>query len=133
MRIKIKLLEEITDIIKIGTFKTEEGKFSIWDINSNHRDRADMFVVFEDKNGWIVRNALLPEYLQKNNIATNFYIKMNELSRKKTGKPLKSSQPRKLYSGQIVHELSNLGIKLWESLVKKGLAKKISHKNYVFI
>lgn len=132
LRYRARLLEENPIIKKIKSFKTEEGTFSIWDINDNHRNRADMFTVHEDKNGWIIRNALVPDELQKQGMATNFYIKMNELSKKKTNKPLRSTQPRKLNSGEIVHELSELGQKLWDSLVNKGLAIKISDKNYQF-
>ena len=132
MKYILKLLESSLPVKKIKSFKTDEGIFSVWDIDKDHR-RADMFTVHENKNGWIVRNALVPESLQKQGVASKFYIYMNELSIKKTGKPLRSTQPRKLNTGAIVHELSDLGIKLWDSLVKKGLAKKISNKNYVFI
>lgn len=57
---------------------------------------------------------------------------MNAESLNKTGKPLRSTQPRILQSGEIVHELSNDGIRLWDSLVKKGYATKLGEKNYVF-
>ena len=92
----------------------------------------DMFTVLEDKNGWIVRNAIIPEELQQKGISTKFYLEMNKMSLKKTGKPLRSTQARILNNGKKVHELSDLGEKLWDSLVKKGYAKKISKKNYVF-
>ena len=118
-------------IKKIKSFKTPEGNFSIYDFDSDAR-RASMFTVFEDKDGWIVRNAFVPDELQKQGISTEFYKKMNELSLKKTHKPLRSTQPRVLSNGEIVHELSAQGIRLWDSLVKNGYATKISEKNYIF-
>ncbi len=120
------------DVKRIKRFKSDDGFFSVYDIDTTH-NRADMFTVLEDRKGWIVRNALVPDNMQKQGIATNFYIKMNNLSMKKTGYPLRSTQPRKLLSGQIVHELSIDGIRLWDSLVRKGLAVKLSDKNYKFL
>jgi hypothetical protein len=118
---------------KIKSFKTSEGKFSIYDISDDVRGRANMFTVIEDKNGWIVRNAIVPDELRRKGIATRFYIEMNERSKQKTGKKLRSSQPRKLFTGEIVHELSKDSVALWDSFVKRGLAKKIGEKNYVFL
>lgn len=123
-----KLLE--STLKKIKSFKTDEGKFSVYDFDSDHR-RADMFTVFESKDGWIVRNALVPDDLQKQGIATDFYVWMNQESLKKTKKPLRSTLPRRLTSGEEVHELSNDGQRLWDSLVRKGLATKIGEKLYV--
>ena len=57
---------------------------------------------------------------------------MNKESLKKTNHPLRSTQPRELSTGEIIHELSKDGIILWDSLVDKGLAEKISYKNYIF-
>ena len=117
---------------KNKSFKTDEGKFSVYDIEKDVRNRADMFTVKEDKNGWIVRNVLIPENLQRKGLATEFYKRMNAESIKKTGKPLRSTRPRKLSTGEIVHELSEDGIKLWDSFVTKGLATKESEKMYSF-
>ncbi len=119
-------------IKKIKAFKTDEGHFSSYDIANDIYGRATMFTVFEDTNGWIVRNAMVPDELQRKGIATDFYIKMNEKSKQKTGNPLKSTQPRKLSTGEVVHELSSNGIALWDSFVKQGLAVKLGNKNYVF-
>lgn len=124
-----------TDLVikKIKSFKTDEGQFSIYDILDDIRGRVNIFTVFEDKNGWIVRNAFVPYESQRKGIATKFYIEMNQKSKQKTGKNLRSTQPRMLSNGEIVHELSRDGISLWDSFVNKGLAKKISEKNYIFI
>lgn len=118
-------------IVKIKNFKTDEGKFSIWDFEKYPKGRAALFVIHEDKKGYIIRNAIIPEYLQKQGIATAFYIKANQLSIAKTGFPLRSTRPR-LRDGKEVIELSDLGQKLWDSLVKKGYAIKLSNKNYKF-
>lgn len=119
-------------IKKIKSFITDNGNFSVYDISNDIRDRGDMFTVFEDKNGWIVRNAFVPIELQRKGIATQFYIEMNKKSKQKTGKNLRSTQPRTLVTGENVHELSKDGIALWDSFVSKGLATKISDKNYIF-
>ncbi len=120
-------------LIKVKSFKTDEGKFAIYDTEKGGaRGRVDMFTVLEDKKGWIIRNAFVPDTLQKQGIASSFYKKMNEESIKKTGKPLRSTQQRTLNSGEIVHELSKDGIRLWDSLVKNGYAEKLGEKNYVF-
>jgi GNAT superfamily N-acetyltransferase len=119
--------------IKIKSFKSNEGEFDVYDVDENHKNRADMFVVFKDKKGWVVRNVIVPKEYQRKGIATKFYINMNKMSLKNTGKPLHSTQTRKLSNGQIVHELSEDGIAFWDSLVRDGYAKKISEKNYVFI
>ena len=101
---------------KVKSFKTEEGNFSIYDTQTDVRNRASMFTVFESPDGWIVRNSIVPEDLRRKGLATNFYKKMNELSKQKTGNPLRSTQPRTLSTGEVVHELSNDGIQLWDIL-----------------
>ena len=130
-----KLIEELSipKIIKIRDFSTPEGKFSVYDYEKNPVRRADMFTVLKDKNGYIIRNAFVPDELQNKGIATEFYKSMNQESLHKTKKPLRSTRPRKLSSGKVVHELSSDGIRLWDSLVSKGLAKKLGEKDYVFI
>lgn len=128
-------MQKVIDLVvkKIKSFKTNEGKFSIYDVSDDIRGRANMFTVFEDKNGWIVRNAFVPDELQRKGIASKFYIEMNQKSKQKTGKNLRSTQPRILFNGEIIHELSKYGVLLWDSFVNNGLAKKISEKNYIFI
>lgn len=120
-------------IKKVKTFETDEGRFSVYDISSlDEIRRSSMFTVFEDSDGWIVIAAFVPDELQNQGIATDFYIEMNEKSKKKTSNPLKSTQPRVLSTGEEVHELSKEGIIFWDSLVNKGLAKKLGHKSYLF-
>lgn len=128
-----KQVDKLHPFKKIKSFKTSEGNFSIYDTQTDVRDRANMFTVHENPDGWVIRNAIVPDDQQRKGIATDFYIKMNELSKQQTGNPLRSTQPRKLSNGEIVHELSDDGIKLWDSFVEKGLANKHSHKNYSFI
>lgn len=123
----------IDTLYKVKTFTTDEGKFSIYDTEkSGARGRVDMFTVKEDNGGWIIRNAFVPDNLQRQGIATSFYKMMNNESLKKTKKPLRSTQPRVLSSGETVHELSKDGIAFWDSLVEKGYADKIGDKNYKF-
>jgi hypothetical protein len=122
----------MSEIKKQKSFKTGEGKFSVYDSEKDVRTRASMFTVLEDKNGWIVRNSIVPTEKQKQGIATEFYKRMNFESIKKTGKPLRSTQQRVLSNGEVVHELSKYGIALWDSLVKKGYAEKVGNKNYIF-
>jgi len=131
---KSNLKEDIRDnqVRKIKSFQTEEGKFSVYDIEDSPKSRPYMFTVFEDKNGWIVRNASIPDEPQKQGIGTKFYIRINAESLKRTGKPLRSTPQRKLLNGKIVHELSPAAISLWDGLVRNGYAEKLSDKNYVF-
>jgi hypothetical protein len=119
---------------KVKSFTTGEGKFSIYDTEKveDVRDRPQMFTVLEDSGGHIVRNALVPEGSRRKGTATNFYKRMNEESLKKTGKPLRSTRPRKLMSGEVVHELTPDAISMWDSFVRQGLAEKTGEKLYNF-
>ena len=118
---------------KIFKFKSSEGNFSTWDIDNNHLSRPDMFTVWEHKDGWVIRNSIIPEEFQQQSIGTQFYIKMNEFSVKQTKNPLRPSPERILNNGTPVIELSELGEKLWSSLVKKSHAIKVGNKKYKFI
>lgn len=119
------------DLVKIKEFSTEEGSFSAYDLTEEApKDRANIATVYESEEGWIVRNILVPEDMQRKGVASNFYKKMNIESLKQTGKPLRSTQPRKLVSGDVVHELSEDGIALWDSFVKDGIAEKLGEKDY---
>ena len=125
--------EKDTDVVKVKSFKTDEGSFSIYDTEKDVRGRANIFTVLEDKDGYIVRNAFVPDDMQRKGIATKFYIRMNAESLKKTGKPLKSTRPRELHTGEIVHELTPDAIAMWDSFVNKGMAIKTGEKLYHFI
>lgn len=118
---------------KIGTRKTPQGTISHYDILDvdQLRHRTAMFSVNEHEDGWFIVNASVPEQLKRQGIATNFYIWMNKESLKKTGNKLRSSPP-KLLNGEIVHELLPDGEALWDSLVKRGYAKQIGYKQYIF-
>jgi len=120
-------------IKKVDSFTTNEGKFSYYDIEKQPRGRAQYFTVHEDKNGWVVRNVILPESERGKGIATEMYKYLNEQSLIKTGKPLVSTRPRTLSSGETLTELSKDGEKLWERLVKQGYAVKTGEKLYEFI
>lgn len=121
-----------THLKRIKTFITPEGRFAQYDYTKDPYNRPCFFTVFEHEDGFIIRNAFLPEFLQRLGIATRFYKRMNHESKQITGKPLRSTQKRVLSTGETVHELSHAGICLWESLTRKGYAKKLSEKNYVF-
>jgi len=79
-------------------------------------------------DGFVITNIILDERLRRKGLATEFYKKINEESIKETGKTLQSI---KRDSDGII-ELSDNGKNLWESLVKKGLAIKISKNKYRF-
>ena len=137
LRIKSKAIKVNAAIPmhKQKTFKTDEGKFSIYDAEKDPmkvKDRTSMFTVLEDKNGYIVRNAFIPPDLQHQGIATDFYKKTNEESWNKTGKPLRSTRARTLLTGETLTELSADGVRLWDSFVKKGYAEKLGEKDYRF-
>ena len=128
----LKEREPVGEIKKVKDFKTDEGAFSTYDVAKDVRGRADMFTVLKDKGGYVVRNALVPEEMRRKGVASKFYKQMNEESIRETGNPLRSTQPRKLVTGETVHELSPDAVALWESFVKKGIAEKIGDKNYRF-
>lgn len=113
------------------TFRTEEGMFSVYDVEKDARGRADMFTVFMDGKGWIVRNVLLPAEMRGKGVATRFYQHMNELSIRHDGNPLRSSRMVKVREEELI-QLSNEGVCLWNSFVRKGLAIKNGHKDYEF-
>ena len=115
----------------IKKFTTCEGNFSVWDTEKSYR-RPDMFTVWEKSDGWVIRNALVPESSRRQGLATEFYTFINKLSLDSTGEPLRSTQPRKLLQGMEVFELSDAGRYLWDSLVKKGLAQATG-QTYKFI
>jgi hypothetical protein len=79
-------------------------------------------------DGFVITNIILDERLRRKGLATEFYKKINEESIKETGKTLQSI---KRDSDGII-ELSDNGKNLWESLVKRGLAIKISKNKYRF-
>jgi len=125
--------ETTPGLVKIKEFKTDEGKFSSYDItNEAPRNRANIGTVHEAKEGWVVRNIWVPKELQRKGIAAKFYKQMNEESIKSTGNPLRSTQERNLANGEVVHEVSADAIALWDSFVKEGIAEKLGEKNYLF-
>ena len=110
-------------------FTTSEGDFAVYGKPGRN---SLTFTVHKHPDGWIVRNALVPEDMQRQKVGTNFYIEMNKLSLTETGKPLRSTRPRRLSNGMIIQELSDAGTALWDSLVRQGLVKKMGEKDYVF-
>lgn len=133
-KIHEKLEEQGIELKRIKRFKTDEGWFSVWDIDDDHRNRGDMFTVHErPKGGWIIRNALIPEDLRRQKIGLQFHIQMNNLSKAKTGYPLRTVIPRPLPDGRMVLEFSDMAEKLWDYMVKNGLAVKHGYKDYSMI
>lgn len=119
---KLKTAASVPQVKKIRSLRTDEGKFSVWDVDADHR-RPDMFTVWEHPKGWVVRNVLIPEELRRRGIASRTYQTLNQLSLKATGHPLRSTQERTLLSGERVIELSDMGRALWDGFVGKGLAE----------
>lgn len=101
-----------TIIKKIETRKTADGVFTSYDYEKPS-GRVVMFLIKEDKDGWILHHSFVPKKLQGRGITTEFAINMNFESMRKTGNPLESSD----------HLLAD-GIAFWESLVKKNMAVK---------
>ena len=97
-------------------------------VNQYNIDGGGYARVEENKTGFIVSNIIIVKENQGKGIATDFYVKMNNLSLEKTGKPLQSIKADK--TGLI--ELSDEGKAMWDSFVKKGIAIKISEKKYRF-
>lgn len=123
----------IKPIKKIDRLITEEGVFYAYDIEKTApRKRPVFFTVHENPDGWVIRNVVLPEEMRRKGIATRFYKRMNKASIKATGNSLQSSRPRYLRDGKKLIELTDLGVKLWESFVEKGLAIKTGERQYNF-
>ena len=114
----------------VAEFTTEEGNFKYYDVEAAPRNRVQMFTVLEDPDGWIIRNAFLPEKIQRQGIATEFYKLMNIKSFRATGKKLRSTQPRKLHTGEVVLELSRDALAFWNYLVSLDYAKKHDNGTY---
>jgi hypothetical protein len=85
--------------------------------------------VKKSKDGYEMTNVIISKENRGNGFATKLYIELNIESLNNTGKTLQSIKP----DDDGVIELSNDGKNLWESLVKKGLAKRISNNRYRFI
>lgn len=117
-------------IKKTDTFKSAEGSFEIYGFKDGSKN--SLITLWKNKNGFVVRNVLIPEEMRRQGIASQFYIAANDESIAKTGKPLRSSPERTLLNGHKVTELSLDGIALWDSLVAKGYAEKNGDKNYRF-
>jgi len=116
-------------------FKTEEGPFEVYDIIKDPnkvRGRASMFTVHKPPEGYVVRNAILPEEMRRQGIASEFYQRMNKESLANTGNPLRSSPPREV-QGEMITELSPDAEALWNSFVNKGLAESVGERQYRFL
>ncbi len=122
----------VDGVKKVGSFTTDEGKFSYYDTEKMPRGRAQMFTVQESPDGWTVRNLILPETIRGKGIATKMYERLNQESIAKTGKSLKSSRPRITSSGEKLIELSDDGERLWKRLVSQGKAIQTGDKQYEF-
>lgn len=125
-----------TMFYKLREFETDEGSFAIFDTEESHktiRDRPAMFTVLMGDAGYFVRNVILPEANRRQGLSTKFYEAMNKESLAKTGNALRSSQPRKLSTGETVHELSADAQAMWDSFVRNGKAQKLGEKDYVFL
>ena len=103
---------ESKGVIEVETKKIKGKKLTFYKIDGYDIDSG--FAVEKNKDGYIIQSALIPFAKQRQGIGTDFYIRMNNESIEKTGKPLKSSD-----------NLSNSnGKPFWEKLVDKGLAEK---------
>ena len=92
-----------------------------------------MFTVHESPDGFVVRNALVPDELQRQGIASRAYSDINARSLEATGNPLRSTGPRTLMTGETVHEMTPDAVSMWDSFVDRGLATKLGDKNYAFV
>ncbi len=115
---------------KIRDFRTDEGQFADYDVDPRPTGRAPMFTIQRHPKGYVVRNAMVPEAMQRQGIATRFYQALNQESVQRTGKPLRSTPPRQLQDGRTVHEFTPAATALWDSLARKGVAEKVGD-NYV--
>jgi len=123
-------------------FSTEEGLFEVYSIIAETQqpihpgekvnNRAGVISIHKTKNGFMIRNILLSDDIQRLGVGTEIYEKINKKSIIETGKPLISTQPRELMNGDIVHELTPSSRGLWEKFVKDEKAEKIENNSYRF-
>tara|TARA_R110000868_G_scaffold12456_12_gene59594 strand:+ start:3967 stop:4371 length:405 start_codon:yes stop_codon:yes gene_type:complete len=118
--------QEVPEFVVSHSFTNEKGqKVTQYRVTGGHGGYAR---VTHSKDGFEMTNVIIEEEIRGKGIATKFYIKTNEESVRETGKTLQSTKPDK--TGLI--ELSPDGKSLWDSLVKKGLAKRIASNRYRF-
>jgi len=107
-------------VVEGETKKINGKELTFYKLEGDNTDSG--FAVEKNKDGYIIQSALIPFAKQRQGIGTDFYIRMNNESIEKTGKPLKSSD-----------NLSNSnGKPFWEKLVLKGYAEKTGENNYKF-
>ncbi len=115
------------DFVESHSFTNDRGnEVTQYKLNSGAGGYAR---VEKSPDGFVVTNVIIDESARGKGVATRFYTYVNKQSVKATGKTLQSIKKDK--NGKI--ELSADGKALWESFVKKGLAKKISKGRYRFI
>lgn len=133
MKLK-KILNEIllessepdVEFVVSHTFKNDKGqKVTHYKLTGGYGGYAR---IKHSKDGFEVTNVILDHDIRGKGIGTKFYIKMNDESVKETGKTLQSIKP----DDDGIIELSPDGKRLWDSLVTKGLAKKIGRSRYRF-
>lgn len=109
-------------------FKTDAGSFTSYFWNGDKKQGE--VTVEKEKTGYIIRNIALPDDEQRHGVGTAIYAWVNELSIRDTAKPMQSTRPRTLLSGQTVFELSDAAKGLWDSLVREGSAEKHANGAY---
>jgi hypothetical protein len=115
------------DFIESHSFIGDNGnEYTQYKVSSGHGGYAR---VEKSRDGFVINNVIIDEAGRGKGAATRLYIAVNKQSVKATGKTLQSI--KKDRTGKI--EISSDGKALWESFVKKGLAKKISKDRYRFI
>jgi hypothetical protein len=115
------------DFVADFSFTNEKGnEVTQYKLSSNDGGYAR---VEKSPDGFVVTNVIIGEGARGKGVATRLYIELNKESVRATGQTLQSI--KKDRDGNI--ELSADGQALWESFVKKGLAKRIGKKRYRFI
>jgi predicted GNAT family acetyltransferase len=115
------------DFVVSHSFTGSNGnEVTQYSVSSGHGGYAR---VEKSPDGYIINNVIIDEAGRGKGAATRLYLKVNKQSVKATGKTLQSIKKDRY--GKI--ELSSDGKALWESFVKKGLAKKIGKGRYRFV
>lgn len=112
-------------------FRSGEGVFTSYYWNGDKRQGE--VTIHKAKTGYIIRNIVIPDADQRKGLGADIYEWVNQQSLIATGKPLQSSKPRTLFSGSKVFEISEAGKRLWQSLVKKGIAQQLPDGSFSYV
>lgn len=111
------------------SFNNKNGHVLSFDIEGKNGNDVGQVTVVNTPNGYRVGNTFLNEDYRGKGIGTELYKKLNALSMEATGRPLYSNAT---FEGETAPSRTKDADKLWDSLVRSGLADKEANGRYSF-